>query len=166
MGVAVVSPDAAGEPVLYRPGLAPERPPDFHSGRLVGGCFAGAARIAYRDVLKVEHPMLIGGTGDFGGMMRRITFSLTLAVGLGLCACDKQGASSLPGDTEQGALRLGHYSTKDGLTGLVLDRTGDTIRVRIDGSDDVDGISSSGRTCRSGRRRAIRLRICSTPCSH
>ena len=36
-----------------------------------------------------------------------------------------------------GSLRLGHYSSRDGLVGFVLDRTGPTPKVRIDGEDRV-----------------------------
>ncbi len=37
----------------------------------------------------------------------------------------------------QGQLTVGHYSTPDGLKGLVLDRTGGKFKVRIDGEDAI-----------------------------
>jgi hypothetical protein len=47
-------------------------------------------------------------------------------------------AAAIPGEPSRaGSLRLGHYSTGDGLVGFVLDRTGAKPRVRIDGEDRV-----------------------------
>jgi hypothetical protein len=40
-------------------------------------------------------------------------------------------------DKPKAALRLGHYSSGDGLTGLVLDRTGTKPMIKFDGSDEV-----------------------------
>ena len=37
----------------------------------------------------------------------------------------------------QGQLTVGHYSTPDGLKGLVLDRTGGVFKVRIDGEKEI-----------------------------
>lgn len=38
-------------------------------------------------------------------------------------------------------LRLGHYSSGDGLTGFVLDRTGSPVKLRVDGSNDVQALT-------------------------
>lgn len=72
------------------------------------------------------------------------------------CACGgQQPASTQPGtattkptassnneaadqfDLEAGALRLGHYSTGDGLAGLTLDRTSKRPKMQIDGEPEV-----------------------------
>lgn len=37
----------------------------------------------------------------------------------------------------QGQLRVAHYATRDGMLGLVLDRTGERPKVRIDGEKDI-----------------------------
>ena len=51
---------------------------------------------------------------------------------LSLIAChDVPAAESGP------PLRIGHYSSGNGLIGLVIDRVGTTIRVRFDGSEEI-----------------------------
>jgi len=55
------------------------------------------------------------------------------------------GAAQL--DTAQAAqarLRLGHYSSGDGLTGLVLDRTGSPVKLRVDGRPEIFALLPSG----------------------
>lgn len=46
--------------------------------------------------------------------------------------------------TAQGGprLRIGHYSTGNGLIGFVLDRTGTPIKLRFDGSDEILALST------------------------
>lgn len=38
-------------------------------------------------------------------------------------------------------LRIGHYSTRDGMAGFVLDRLGDTVKLRFDGSEEIFALS-------------------------
>lgn len=79
--------------------------------------------------------------------MRNTTY--VLAFGLLAIACGSRKPSTAGTTTTtptsaadqerpaQANLRLGHYSTGDGLQGLVLDRTSTPIRARFDGSKDV-----------------------------
>jgi len=53
-------------------------------------------------------------------------------------------SATLPGPraAEPGPpLRIGHYSTRDGLAGFVLDRLGETVKVRFDGSEEIFALS-------------------------
>jgi hypothetical protein len=75
------------------------------------------------------------------------------ALSLALVGCHTKGApTSTPEDVDPGStgsagacisesclavLRLGHYSSGDGLVGLVLDRTGASPKMRLDGGSDI-----------------------------
>jgi Domain of unknown function (DUF4908) len=53
-------------------------------------------------------------------------------------------STAVPGATaaEGGRpLRIGHYSTRDGMAGFVLDRLGETVKLRFDGSEEVFALS-------------------------
>ena len=71
-------------------------------------------------------------------IMKRALFTgALLFVAAGSIACGGNGASSSPSSTPAGKLRLGHYSSGDGLVGFVLDRSGPVPKVRIDGTSEV-----------------------------
>jgi hypothetical protein len=38
-------------------------------------------------------------------------------------------------------LRIGHYGTRDGMAGFVLDRLGETVKLRFDGSEEIFALS-------------------------
>ena len=38
-------------------------------------------------------------------------------------------------------LRIGHYSTRNGMAGFVLDRLGETVKLRFDGSEEIIALS-------------------------
>ncbi|MCH9679999.1 MAG: DUF4908 domain-containing protein, partial [Deltaproteobacteria bacterium] len=59
------------------------------------------------------------------------------------------GASTGAND-DTGVLRLGHYSTGDGLAGLTLDRSGSTPKMKVDGETDIIEL-----TPRPGWKRGI-----------
>jgi hypothetical protein len=47
-----------------------------------------------------------------------------------------------PGAADPGPpLRIGHYSTRDGMAGFVLDRLGETVKLRFDGSEEIFALS-------------------------
>src|SRR6185436_4775782 len=48
-----------------------------------------------------------------------------------------EAATKGPVDDKQPAFRLGHYSSPDGFVALVLDRTGDKPKLRVDRSADI-----------------------------
>jgi hypothetical protein len=50
---------------------------------------------------------------------------------------DVHDAHDAQGRDDIARLRLGHYSTRDGLVGFVLDRMGERPRMRLDGTTDV-----------------------------
>jgi Domain of unknown function (DUF4908) len=61
----------------------------------------------------------------------RLSAAIALAVLALVTAIDACSAESAP------PLRIGHYSSPDGLIGFVLDRLGTPIKVRFDGSEEI-----------------------------
>lgn len=60
-----------------------------------------------------------------------------LALMAGVCAGAAQAQEAGEQARKYPLLKLGHYSTPDGMTGLVLDRLNERPRARLDGSQDV-----------------------------
>lgn len=67
--------------------------------------------------------------GSFDGVVARDAGAASLRGGAGNVT--EPPASNAP------KLRLGHYSSGDGMTGFVLDRTGPRVRMQMDGASDV-----------------------------
>jgi hypothetical protein len=71
---------------------------------------------------------------------RRLSAAVAILLAVGACGSSPDagpGARPPTAMTAAGSLRLGHYSSADGLVGFVLDRTGPTPRVRMDGEERV-----------------------------
>ncbi|MBX3208218.1 MAG: hypothetical protein KF764_24435 [Labilithrix sp.] len=74
----------------------------------------------------------------------RATFVLALVVATSTVSCGRAPSSTTepaaPSKAAQnppGMSRLGHFSTADGMIHLVIDRTGDKVKIRVDGSSDI-----------------------------
>jgi hypothetical protein len=61
----------------------------------------------------------------------------TGVVALGLLAVGKIGAETAFAAEPNASLRVGHYSTGDGMAGFVLDRLATPVKVRFDDSDEI-----------------------------
>ena len=77
--------------------------------------------------------------------MRAIGLSLLVALGLVACATTHREVADGQHLTEfQKARLIGHYSTIDGKTGFVLDRTIDPPKARLDGDGTVHRLAREG----------------------
>jgi hypothetical protein len=77
--------------------------------------------------------------------MRAITIVLLAALGLGACATTRREVADGEHLTEfQKARLLGHYSTIDGKSGFVLDRTVDPPKAKLDGDGEVHTLAREG----------------------
>jgi hypothetical protein len=63
------------------------------------------------------------------------TLAITLIVAISTTVPGPRAAEGGP------PLRIGHYSTRDGMAGFVLDRLGETVKLRFDGSEEVFALS-------------------------
>jgi hypothetical protein len=70
-----------------------------------------------------------------------VALLLTMAAPIFACGGSSQpsaaSSTASPGASPAGKLRLGHYSSGDGMVGFVLDRTGPVPKVRLDGTSEV-----------------------------
>ena len=77
--------------------------------------------------------------------------TLGIALAIGLVACGGGNASSPSGEKATGntltsfqrSRLLGHYSTQDGASGFILDRTQTPFRAKLDGTNQVKVLSES-----------------------
>jgi hypothetical protein len=47
-------------------------------------------------------------------------------------------STTVPGPrAAEPGLRIGHHSTRDGMAGFVLDRLGEPVKLRFDGSEEI-----------------------------
>ena len=67
-----------------------------------------------------------------GATVAIATFIVTISV---ITVAGPRAADSGP------PLRIGHYSTRNGMAGFVLDRLGETVKLRFDGSEEIIALS-------------------------
>jgi hypothetical protein len=96
--------------------------------------------------------------------MRAIIIVVLAAVGLAGCATTKREVADGRHLTEfQTSRLLGHYSTVDGKSGFVLDRTVDPPKARLDGDSTVHELVKQGSVSGAfelvSSDRAIWLRV-------
>lgn len=60
-----------------------------------------------------------------------------LALVLAACSSNAPAQSTTAATSSAPKLRLGHYSSGDGLVGFVLDRTGAAPKLKMDGTNEV-----------------------------
>lgn len=90
--------------------------------------------------------------------LRAARVGTLVALGILVSACGGGGAGgakagatapTAKSDVVAGVARLGHFSTADGMVRLVIDRTGDKLKMKLDGSNDVIELTQEERRARN-----------------